>query len=597
MASTIKLGRSLATSDFASSRRAPSGNLAASVSLRRALRRPPAALRASSDDDRFTVLVADELGEAGLDILRDFAEVDHAVDLAPEKLCARIGGCDALIVGSEMKVSGDVFGSSRGRLKVVGIAGGGIDNVNLAAANENRCLVVNAPNASASAVAEHTIALLTAMARNVAQAAVSVKSGNWKRKKYLGMSLSGKTLAVLGFVEVGFDVAQRAKGLGMHVIAYGPYASSHLARAIGVELVTFDKAIANADFISLHMHFTPATQKMLNDETFAKMKKGVQILNVTHGGLIDEDALVRALDSGIVSRAAVDVLIEEPPPKDHKLVQHEKVIVTPNLGDVTFEAQEQLSIEIAEAVIKALEGDLPSTVVNEPMVAAEVLAELKPFLDLAINLGRFAVKLIAGRGGFKAVKVTYASAREPDQLDTKLLRAGVIKGLIEPISSVIVNWVNGDSVAKQRGLRITEERITLPGSPEYPLEFLQVQIASVESRFDGALSTSGDIEVRGQVRDGLPFLTKVGNFEVDVRLEGCILLCRAIDQPGLIGKIGSVLGEANVNIGFMKYMRTAVDSEKFQSMISIKVDDQPTKETLKKIGEITAILEFVFLDV
>ncbi|XP_030472608.1 D-3-phosphoglycerate dehydrogenase 3, chloroplastic-like [Syzygium oleosum] len=595
MACTINLGKALATGSFPSSRRALSPNLAASVSLRRALRSPPAALRAASDDDRFTVLVADQLGDAGLGMLRDFVEVDYAVDLAPEELCARIGGCDALIVGSEMKVSRDVFGCSRGRLKVVGIAGGGIDNVNLAAANENRCLVVNAPSASATAVAEHAIALLTAMARNIAQAAVSVKSGNWQQKKYVGMSLSGKTLAVMGFVEVGFDVARRAKGLGMHVIAYDPYASGHLARAIGVELVTFDKAIANADFISLHMHLTPATQKMLNDETFAKMKKGVQILNVAHGGLIDEDALVRALDSGIVSRAAVDVLIEEPPPKDNKLVQHEKVIVTPNLGDSTFEAQEELAIEIAEAVIKALKGELPSTVVNEPMVAAEVLAELKPFLDLAINLGRFAVKLIAGRGGFKAVKVTYASAREPDQLDTKLLRAGVIKGLIEPISSVIVNWVNGDSVAKQRGLRISEERVTLTGSPEYPLEFIRVQIANVESRFDSALSTSGDIEVEGRVKDGLPFLTKVGNFEVDVRLEGCILLCRAIDQPGLIGKIGSILGEANVNIGFMKATRTTMNSENSECMISIKLDDQPTKETLKKIGEIAAIREFVFL--
>ncbi|KAI6678010.1 hypothetical protein NL676_038806 [Syzygium grande] len=278
----------------------------------------------------------------------------------------------------------------------------------------------------------------------------------------------------MGFVEVGFDVARRAKGLGMHVIAYDPYASGHLARAIGVELVTFDRAIANADFISLHMHLTPATQKMLDDETFAKMKKGIQILNVAHGGLIDKDALVRALDSGIVS--AVDVLIEEPPPKDNKLVQHEKVIVTPNLGDSTFEAQEELTIDIAEAVIKALKGDLPSTVVNELMVAAKVLAELKPFLDLANKLGRFAVKLIAGRGSFKAVKVT-----------------------------VIVNWVNGDSVAKQRGLSISEEQVTLTRSPEYPLEFIRVQIANVESRFDSALSPSGEIEVEGQVKDGLPF--------------------------------------------------------------------------------------------
>ncbi|KAF8020168.1 hypothetical protein BT93_G0773 [Corymbia citriodora subsp. variegata] len=346
--------------------------------------------------------------------------------------------CEALIVSSETKVAKEVFQSSCGRLKVVGIAGFGVDNVDLVAANESRCLVVNAPNASMAAVAKHAIALLMVMARNIARATVSVKFGNWLRRKYMGKCLSGKTLAVMGFGEVGSEVARHAKGLGMHVIAYDLYASEYLALAIGVELVSFDKAIAIADFISLHMHLTPATRKMLNDETFAKMKRGVKILNVAHGGLIDEDSLVRALDAGAVSQAALDVLLEEPLARSSKLIYHENVIVTPNLGASTFEAQEEVGIEIAAAVIKALKGNLPATVVNEPMVALEVLEELKPFLDLANKLGRFIVKLIAGRGGLKTVKVTYASAREPDQLDTKLLRTRIIKGLIEPISSVIV---------------------------------------------------------------------------------------------------------------------------------------------------------------
>ncbi|KAF8020170.1 LOW QUALITY PROTEIN: hypothetical protein BT93_G0773 [Corymbia citriodora subsp. variegata] len=422
--------------------------------------------------------------------------------------------CEALIVSSETKVAKEVFQSSCGRLKVVGIAGFGVDNVDLVAANESRCLVVNAPNASMAAVAKHAIALLMVMARNIARATVSVKFGNWLRRKYMGKCLSGKTLAVMGFGEVGSEVARHAKGLGMHVIAYDLYASEYLALAIGVELVSFDKAIAIADFISLHMHLTPATRKMLNDETFAKMKRGVKILNVAHGGLIDEDSLVRALDAGAVSQAALDVLLEEPLARSSKLIYHENVIVTPNLGASTFEAQvsqisavyEEVGIEIAAAVIKALKGNLPATVVNEPMVALEVLEELKPFLDLANKLGRFIVKLIAGRGGLKTVKVTYASAREPDQLDTKLLRTRIIKGLIEPISSVIVN---GDSIAKQRGLRIIEERMTLHGSPEYPLEYIQVQIANAESTFASALAKSGEIEVEGQgVRSKCPVRRK-----------------------------------------------------------------------------------------
>ncbi|KAK3429203.1 hypothetical protein EUGRSUZ_E00620 [Eucalyptus grandis] len=367
----------------------------------------------------------------------------------------------------------------------------------------------------------------------------------------------------MGFGKVGSEVARRAKGLDQ-------------ARAVGVELVGFDEAIATADFISLHMPLTPATSKVLNDETFAKMKKGVRIVNVARGGVIDEEALVRALDAGIVAQAALDVFTEEPPAKDSELVQHERVTVTPHLGASTTEAQ-VLAIEIAEAVIGALKGELAATAVNVPMVPAEVLTELKPFVVLAEKLGRLAVQLVGGGSGVKTIKVTYASTRAPDDLNTRLLRM-ITKGIIEPISDVFVNLVNADFTAKQRGLRITEERVILDGSPESPLEYVQVQIANVESRFASAISDSGEITVEGRVKDGIPHLTKVGSFEVDVSLEGSIILCRQVDQPGMIGTVGSILGEENVNVNFMSV-----------------VDDQPSKETLKRIEDIFAIEEFVFL--
>ncbi|KAF5949197.1 hypothetical protein HYC85_015154 [Camellia sinensis] len=307
-------------------------------------------------------------------------------------------------------------------------------------------------------------------------------------------------LAVMGFGKVGSEVARRAKGLGMQVIAHDPYAPADRARAIGVELVSFDEAIATADFISLHMPLTSATSKILNDQTFAKMKKGVRIVNVARGGVIDEEALVKALDAGIVAQAALDVFTEEPPPKDSKLILHDRVTVTPHLGASTMEAQEGVAIEVAEAVVGALRGELAATAVNAPMVPAEkniihkelplptvpplktqfnlmifssqlqVLTELKPIVELAEKLGRLAVQLVAGGSGVKSVKVTYASARAPDDLDTRLLRAMTTKGLIEPISSVFVNLVNADFTAKQRGLRISEERIILDGSPESPLK-------------------------------------------------------------------------------------------------------------------------------
>ncbi|PSR99808.1 D-3-phosphoglycerate dehydrogenase [Actinidia chinensis var. chinensis] len=539
-----------------------------------------------------TILVAEKLGQAGLELLKGFANVDCSYNLSPEELCAKISLCDALIVRSGTKVTREVFESSGGRLKVVGRAGVGIDNVDLPAATEHGCLVVNAPTANTIAAAEHGIALLTAMARNIAQADASVKAGKWQRSKYVGVSLVGKTLLLMGFGKVGSEVARRAKGLGMHVIAYDPYAPADRARAIGVELVTFDEAISTADFISLHMPLTPTTSKILNDETFSKMKKGVRIVNVARGGVIDEEALLRALDSGIVAQAALDVFTEEPPPKDSLLVLHENVTVSPHLGASTIEAQEGVAIEIAEAVVGALKGELAATAVNAPMVPAEVLSELAPFVLLAEKLGRLAVQLVAGGSGVQSVKITYASCRGPDDLDTRLLRAMITKGLIEPISSVFVNLVNADFTAKQRGLKITEERIVLDGSPEKPLKFIQLQLANVESKFAGALSDTGEIKVQGMVKDGLPHLTMVGSFGVDVSLEGSLILCKQVDQPGIIGKVGSILGDRNVNVNFMSVGRFAPQK---QAVMTIGVDEEPDTETLKQIGEIQAIEEFVFL--
>ncbi|XP_030495343.1 D-3-phosphoglycerate dehydrogenase 3, chloroplastic [Cannabis sativa] len=541
---------------------------------------------------RPTILVTEKLGEPGLQLLKRFANVDCSYNLSPEELCTKISLCDALIVRSGTTVSREVFESSGGRLKVVGRAGVGIDNVDLSAATEHGCLVVNAPNSNTIAAAEHGMALLMAMARNIPQANASIKQGKWQRNKYVGVSLLGKKLAIMGFGKVGSEVARRAKGLGMNVMAHDPYAPLDRARAIGVKLVSFEEAISTADFISLHMPLTPTTSKMFNNDSFSKMKKGIRIINVARGGVIDEAALVSALDSQIVAQAALDVFMEEPPPKDSKLVLHENVIVTPHLGASTTEAQEGVALEVAEAVLRALNGELSSTVVNAPMLSAEVLSELEPFVALSEKLGRLAVQLVAGGSDMKLVKLTYGSARNPNDLDTRVLRAMVIKGLIEPISSVSVNLINYNFIAKQRGLIIAEERIILNGSPENPIEFIQLQIANVESNFASSISDSGEITVEGKLKDGKPHLTKVGSFEVDVSLEGCIILCKQVDQPGLIGKVGSILGQEKVNVNFMTVGRIA---PRRQAVMIIGVDEDPSKEVLKKIGEISAIEEFVFL--
>ncbi|TQD79689.1 hypothetical protein C1H46_034763 [Malus baccata] len=545
----------------------------------------------TSSDSTPTVLVTEKLGEAGLEVLRGFGNLECAYNLSPEELCAKISTCDALIVRSGTKVTRQVFEAAKGRLKVVGRAGVGIDNVDLQAATEFGCLVVNAPTANTVAAAEHGIALLTAMSRNVAQADASIKAGKWQRNKYVGVSLVGKTLAVMGFGKVGSEVARRAKGLGMHVVSHDPYAPADRARAVGVELVSFEQAIGTADFISLHMPLTPTTSKVLNDKTFAQMKKGVRIINVARGGVIDEDALVRALDSGIVAQAALDVFAEEPPSKDSKLVQHENVTVTPHLGASTKEAQARVAIEIAEAVVGALKGELSATAVNAPMVPPEVLAELSPYVVLAEKLGKLAVQLVAGGSGITSVRVVYKTARDPDDLDTRLLRAMITKGIIEPISASFINLVNADFVAKDKGLRITEERVAIDSSPEFPVASIQVHITNVESKFASCVSKNGNISIEGKVKYGKPHLTLLGSFGVDVSLEGNLILCRQVDQPGMIGQVGKILGTENVNVNFMSVGRTIQK----KAIMAIGVDEEPKEELLNKIGKVPDIEEFVFL--
>lgn len=320
---------------------------------------------------------------SGLKLLQDFGTVDTALGLTPEQLAEKVKTSDALIIRSATQVTADVFAASGGRLKVVGRAGVGVDNVDLGAATAAGCLIVNAPTANTVAAAEHGIALITSLARNVAQADASIKEGKWERSKFVGVSMVGKTLAVIGFGKVGSEVGRRGKGLGFNVIAYDPYASEAKAAALGVRLVPLDEALATADFFSLHMPMTPETKGLFNDALFAKMKKGARVVNVARGGVIDDDALARALDAGIVAGAALDVFEKEPPPPDHPLINRPDVVCTPHLGASTIEAQEDVGVEIAEAVIDALQGKLAATAVNAPMVPPEVLAELAPYTQLA----------------------------------------------------------------------------------------------------------------------------------------------------------------------------------------------------------------------
>ena len=534
------------------------------------------------------MLITEKLGEPGIELLKqNGAEVVVALNLTPEQLNEQIKSADALIVRSATKVTRAVFEAAAGGLKVVGRAGVGVDNVDLAAATEFGCLVVNAPTANTVAAAEHGVALLCALARNVAQADASMRAGKWERSKYVGVSLVDKTLAVMGFGKVGSEVARRAKGLGMDVIAHDPYASEDKARALGVQLVSFDDALARGDFFSLHMPMTPGTKKMFNDAAFAKMKKGARIVNVARGGVIDDDALARALDAGQVAGAALDVFEEEPPKwEGHPLIGRPNVICTPHLGASTQEAQEGVAIEVVEAVAEALAGKLSANAVNAPMVAPEVLRELAPYVTLAEGLGKAAVQLVSDTG-FTDINVCYSSPRG-DDLDTRLLRAMVIKGILEEITTANVNLVNADLLAKGRGLRISEVTVRSDGADA--LSSMSVSLGAGKAKFSAAVDKTGRIYVEGTVRAGRPYLTKIGGVDVELSVEGSVLLCRQRDQPGIVGTIGTLLAKDGVNINFMTVCRTGPRNE--EAVMAIGVDSDPSEAILKEVAGVTGVLEY-----
>jgi D-3-phosphoglycerate dehydrogenase len=539
-------------------------------------------------EERPTILVAEKLGQGGVDLLATVGNVDTSYDLDRPALLEKIKSVDAIVIRSGTKVDREVFEASGGRLKVVGRAGVGIDNVDLAAASETGCLVVNAPTANTVAAAEHGIALLCSLARNVPQADVSMKAGRWDRSKYVGVSMVGKTLAIMGFGKVGGEVARRAKGLGMKVVAYDPYASEERANAVGVTLVSFDEALATGDFFSLHMPLTPDTKGLFGDAAFAKIKKGARIINVARGGVIDDDALARALDAGIVAGAALDVFDPEPPAADHPLVGRPDVICTPHLGASTKEAQEEVAYEIAEAVMGAMRGELTSSVVNAPMVAPEVLKELQPYVNLSTALGRAAVQLVADHG-FSELEISYTSGRGSD-LDTRLLRAMVVKGVLEQITTSQVNIVNADLLAKKRGLKIVEKVIPSDSTEIEIITNMSVSVKSSDSKFSACID-AGSITVGGVVKQGQAFLTKIGEFDVDISLDISkdVILVKQMDKPGIIAGVSSNLAKYQVNIS---YMNVAVASNG-EAIMAIGVDSLPVDpaEVLSSVASVDGVME------
>jgi len=507
------------------------------------------------------VLVREEIAEAGIRLLRDRGfevDVDGDSDLAET-----IGRYDAIIVRSATKVTADLIARAD-NLKVIGRAGVGIDNVDVEAATRRGIVVANAPESTVISAAEHTIGLLVALTRNIPQAHAALKQGRWERKTYGGVELADKTLGVLGFGRIGQQVARRAAGLGMRVVAYDPFVSPDRFRELGVERVeNEDDVYAAADFLTLHLPLTDETRESLNAHAFGKMREGVRIVNAARGALVDEDDLLDALKSGKVGGAALDVFSTEP--YSGPLLELDNVVVTPHLAASTEEAQDRAGVIIAEQVAAALQGGLVSNAVNIPVIGAEDLEVLGAYIPLAAKLGRLAMELAEGH--VAELRLTYFGALA--QYDTRLLTVAALNGAFQGRSDQPVNYVNAPMIAAERGVDVREERSR--SARDYT-NLVRVEAVSGGQPLRVAGTTMGN--------DNRLWLVSALGFELDMEFAPLLVVFRYDDVPGVIGKVGTLFGAAGVNIANMTVSRTRQGG---QALMALSIDTPASPDLVEQI--------------
>ncbi len=519
------------------------------------------------------ILIADPLDPSGLEILRaSGAEVHELTKEERPRLNELIADYDALVVRSMTKVDAKLLAAGK-KLKVVGRAGIGVDNVDVPTATDRGILVVNAPTANLLSATEHTFALLFAAARFVPAADASIKSGTWDRKSFLGIELQGKTLGIIGFGRIGQRVALRAKAFEMNVIAYDPFLDAQIARRLDVEPVSLDDLLRRSDAITLHTPLTEQTKNLLDAERLAMMKPGALIVNCGRGGLIDEAALLAALESGQIAGAGLDVFAEEPP-TDFALMRHPRVVATPHIGAQTREAQERISTETAHMLIGALEGSTAVTAVNLPFAPAGSRGE--PFLRLGEQLGRLASTLLGG-----SVKRLQVELWGLDEGLRRPVSVAVLKGVLQPFLGEGVNYVNAERVAETRGIEVV--RATHAEAGEYPY--------LVGVKLDGE---GGSVELAGTLfgeRDAR--VVRFAGFRLEFRPSGKLLVLRNLDVPGVVGKIGTLLGEARVNIAEIHLARR--DGED-NALAVLRLDQQPDEPTLARLRELPGVVSARAID-
>jgi D-3-phosphoglycerate dehydrogenase / 2-oxoglutarate reductase len=483
-------------------------------------------------ENGYRVLVKEKIADAGVDLLRRHFDVDVRTDMPAEELPGAIGDYDAIVIRSATTVDADLI-ERAARLKVIGRAGIGVDNVDVPAATKRGIIVANAPESNIVAAAEHTIAMLLAQARNIPQAHASLKGGKWERSRFGGVEVYEKTLGILGFGRIGQLVAERAKSFGMVVTAYDPFVAGERYRELGVERAESPEALyASSDFITVHLPKTEETVNYVNAEAFARMKDGVRIVNCARGELVDLSALGDALDSGKVGGASLDVFPGEPV-TDHPIFAHENVVVTPHLGASTAEAQDRAGVITAEQVVAALNGDLVSNAVNIPKVGSEDMAVLEPYLTVSAQLGRLVMSL-AQSGSVDRLEISFRGHLA--EFDTRLLTVAVLNGAFSGVAEN-VNFVNAPAIAEERGIRVSELKES--ESRDY------ANLVSVATVADGQRIEVAGTTIGPRHR---PHLVSAYGQSFNIELMKHLAVFRYSDVPGMIGKIGTVLGEHGINV-------------------------------------------------
>lgn len=510
------------------------------------------------------VLVSDQLSEVGLKILEETPgiEVDVNVGLPPEKLKEIIGGYDGLVIRSATKVTADIIEAAH-NLKVIGRAGIGLDNVNIPAASQRGIIVMNTPEGNTITTAEHTMAMIFALSRNIPQATASLKDGRWEKKTLKGRELFNKTLAVIGAGHIGRIVADRAKGMKMKVIVYDPYIKPEVIERMDLEPVSFDEMLKRADYITVHTPKTEETTNIINKDAISKMKKGAMVINCARGGIFNEDDVCEALKSGQLGGAAFDVFTKEPPGKT-ELIEQSNFVCTPHLGASTKEAQENVAKDVAEQIVAYLLHGTIKNAVNVPSISAELMATLRPYVTLVERMGAFQSQLadsavIEARIDYSGTVADY---------DVAPLTTAMLKGLLTPILGDDVNFVNAPHIASDRGIKVIESKST---TSEDFASLIKLTVKTIE----GENIVSGAIFGKK-----LPRILRINNFYLEAIPEGHNLFIHNQDKPGVIGQIAATLGKRGINIS---RMQVGEQKEKRQNVILLTTNSVVGDDMLEEI--------------